>query len=192
MIHSVHHYGMLFLSFQAYNGAMDKLRHKPWFETAYKIGVALKGVDGLFELVTGLVLLASPSLIHTILTAIIGHAHKHTGHAYHFIGEYVAHVDQDLARSGLAFLIIFLVAHGIIKLVLVYCLFRRITWAYPYALGVLVLFLIYQVYVLIKDPLSPALWLFTILDIVIIWLVWGEWRDLLEVVKKPKPEKQEA
>lgn len=173
---------------------MDKIRHSKWFDTAYKIGVALKGLDGLFELVTGLALLVSPSLIHTVLMAIVGHAHKHHGHTYHFIGEYVARLDQDLARSGLAFLIIFLIGHGVVKLVLVYCLFRRITSMYPYALSVLGLFLVYQVYVLVKDPLSLAMWFFTVLDIVIIWLVWGEWKDLKEKVTagsdEPKTRKK--
>lgn len=166
---------------------IEKIRHSKWFDMAYKIGVGLKGLDGLFELIVGIALLISPSIIHTVLTAIVGHAHKHHGHAYHFIGEYVARLDQDLAKSGLVFLIIFLIGHGIIKLVLVYCLFRKITKVYPYALFVLVLFFMYQVYVLVQDPLSLALWFFTILDIVIIWLVYGEWKDLQEEVTPKNP-----
>ena len=81
-------------------------------------------------------------------------------------------------------LIIFLIGHGIVKLALVYCLLRRILWAYPYALGVLSLFLVYQLYALARDPSSVGMWLFTILDIVIIWLVWGEWKDLKESERK--------
>jgi uncharacterized membrane protein len=162
---------------------LNQLRHAKWFDTAYKIGVAIKGLDGLGELIAGIALIISPSIVHNVLMTIVGHAHKHhNSHTYHFIGTYVARLDQDLAKSGLLFLTIFLIAHGIIKLILVYCLFKRIVWAYPYAIGILTLFLIYQFYVIAKDPASLGLWLFAVLDIVIIWLVYGEWKDLKEKV----------
>ena len=150
-----------------------------WFERIYKIGVAIKGFDGLVELVAGLALLFSPDLIHTILSAISGRASQYHGHVSHFIVEYVARLDGDLAKSGLTFLIIFLIGHGVVKLILVYCLLKEIIKVYPYALAVLGLFLVYQIYVLVRDPLSIGLWLFTIFDVVIIYLVWGEWRQLL-------------
>lgn len=161
---------------------MTKLRHATWFDGLYRVGVAIKGFDGLAELIAGIALFISPGLVHSVLSGIVGTAHHHHGHTAHFIAEYVAQLDNDLARSGLVFLIVFLIGHGIVKLTLVYCLLRRIVWAYPYALGVLVLFLVYQVYVLVRDPLSIGMWLFTLLDIAIIWLVWGEWRDLQEKV----------
>ncbi len=160
----------------------EAIRHSKWFDLAYKIGVGIKGLDGLAELVAGIALWISPSIIHTILQSVIHRAHRHHGHTYHFIGEYVARLDSDLAKGGLVFLIVFLIGHGIVKLVLVYCLFRRITWAYPYALVILVMFLLYQIYAAVRDPASLGLWLFTILDIIIIWLVYGEWRDLKEKV----------
>ena len=156
------------------------IRHTSWFDTLYRAGVVIKGLDGLVEFTTGILLLFAPGTVHLILSYIIGTTHHHEGHTAHFIAEHVARVDSDIARSGLAFLILFLISHGAIKLVLVYCLLRRIVKAYPYAISVLGLFLAYQLYVFIRDPLSLGMWLFTILDIVIIWLVWGEWRDLRE------------
>src|ERR1700757_4485441 len=149
---------------------IDTLRHSKWFETAYRIGVGIKGFDGAIELLAGVALLISPTIVHDVLMAVAGEANEHTGRTAHFIAEYVARLDKDLAKAGLTFLIIFLIGHGIVKLVLVYCLLRRILWAYPYALGLLVLFLVYQVYVLVQDPGSLGLWFFTLLDIVIIWL----------------------
>ena len=156
------------------------IRHAPWFDTLYRVGVMIKGLDGLVEFATGILLLFAPGTVHMMLSYIIGTAHHHEGHTAHFIAEHVARVDSDIARSGLTFLIIFLISHGAIKLILVYCLLRRVVWAYPYAVSVLVLFLLYQLYVLMRDPLSLGMWLFTILDVIIIWLVWGEWRDLRE------------
>lgn len=141
------------------------------------VGVGLKGVDGFIELVAGLALLISPTLLHSILQAIVGEAHEHNGLFYRYIAENIAHVDGDLAHGGTTFLIVFLVSHGIIKIVLVYCLIREIIWTYPYALGALVLFLIYQIYACFATP-GFAVIFFAVLDAVIIWLVWGEWQKL--------------
>lgn len=167
---------------------MNVLRHGKWFESAYRIGIAIKGFDGMVELITGLALLIAPSVVHTVLSSVVGYAHQHTGIPYAFIAQNIAKLDDDLAKSGLAFLIIFLIGHGIVKIVLVYCLLRRIIWAYPYALFVLVLFLVYQLYVLVQNPLSIGMWAFTVLDIAIIWLVWGEYADLREAVVPSKSE----
>lgn len=159
---------------------MTKFRQQPWFIVVYRIGVAIKGFDGFLELAAGLLLLFAPHLLHGVLQAIVGKAELHHTHTSHLVATYVGHLDADLAHSGLAFLIIFLIGHGIVKLALVYCLLRRIIWAYPYALAILGLFLAYQLYVLVLNPLSIGMWLFTVLDVAIIYLVWGEWKDLKE------------
>jgi len=150
-----------------------------WFEFVYKIGVGIKGFDGLVELIAGIALLISPHIVHVVLGSISGefHEHMHVHRSFQFISEYVARLDGDLARSGLTFLILFLIIHGLVKLALVYCLLKEIVKAYPYALAVLTLFLIYQAYVFVKAP-SIGMALFTILDAVIIWLVWREYREL--------------
>lgn len=157
---------------------LTALRRTKWFRGIYHAGIGIKGIDGTLELLAGLALLFVPTALHDMFATIVGRASEHNGRAAHFIAEYVARLDHDLASSGLTFLIIFLIGHGVVKLILVYCLFHRIVWAYPYALFVLGLFLAYQLYVVVQDPKSIGLWLITALDLFIIWLVFGEWRDL--------------
>lgn len=161
------------------------VRHKPWFEGIYKLGVVVKGFDGLVEVTAGIALFLSPGIVHKTLSGLAGTAHHHHSHTAQFIATYVARLDGDLAKSGLTFLIVFLIGHGLVKLVLVYCLLRRLVCAYPYALGVLGLFLVYQLYVIVRDPTAIGMWLFSALDAVIIWLVYGEWRDLRETPHGP-------
>ena len=155
------------------------LASQSWFKPFYRVAIAIKGFDGLVELVSGLGLLISPGLVHAILTFVSGTASNHNGKISHFITTYVARLDGELAKSGLTFLIVFLIGHGVVKLALVYCLLRDIVKAYPYALAILVGFLLYQLYVLVQDPSNIGMWLFTILDTIIIYLVWDEWRELL-------------
>jgi uncharacterized membrane protein len=147
------------------------------FQTVYKVGIGIKGFDGLVELVAGLALLISPALVHNALTGIVKMLGQHDGRVFQFITEYVARLNDDFTKTGLTFLIIFLISHGLIKLALVYALLKEIVKAYPYALVILALFLIYQLYVFIIHP-TIGMALFTILDVIIIWLVGGEYKDL--------------
>lgn len=156
---------------------LQQIRNSKWFDRLYMVTVAVKGFDGLVELVAGLILLIGPGELHKLLSFLTGEARESSHQFMHQLAEYIAHVDTDVTRGGLTVVILFLVIHGVVKLSLVYALLRRILWAYPYALGVLVLFLVYQLYVCIVQP-SVSMILFALLDAIIVWVVWGEWRKL--------------
>jgi uncharacterized membrane protein len=160
---------------------MEKIRAKTskLFDTVYDIGVIIKGIDGFIELISGIALFVSPKLVHIVLIDIVGRAASHgPTHVHHLIAQYVAGLDNQLAASGLTFLIIFLIGHGLVKLGLVYCLLKKIVRAYPVALIILTGFLVYQVYAFIRTP-SIGMAFFCVLDGVIIGLVWHEYRVLV-------------
>ncbi len=96
---------------------------------------------------------------------------------HNFIGLHIMHAGQKLAEGHNFFAAAFLLTHGLVKVVLVACLLLNKLWAYPYALGALVLFLVYQIYALITKPGFGMAFL-TVLDIIIIWLVWREWQNV--------------
>lgn len=147
-------------------------------EVIYRIGVIIKGVDGAFELFAGILLWIAPSAIHVVLGPLAVHLSNGHGPLRHYAGHVASHLDHQLT-TGLAPIIVvaFLIAHGVVKIVLVYCLLREYLWVYPYALIVLGLFTAFQIYSLIRTP-TVSLGLFLALDLVIIWLVWREWRQL--------------
>lgn len=142
------------------------------------VGIAVKGFDGLIELIAGLWLLVAPGSLHALLAVALGEAHEHSGKISTFVAQNIAHADEDLVRGGLFIVVIFLLSHGLVKLALVYALLKRLLWAYPYALTILGAFLVYQLYVCVVHP-SIGMTLFALLDIAIIGLVWREWRTLL-------------
>ncbi len=156
---------------------LEGMRETKWYENAYKIGVGVKGFDGTVEFLAGLWLLIAPESLHSLLQFLFGHVVQHQSHFMQFIAENIAHIDTELSRGGLLIVVLFLLSHGIVKLVLVYCLLKEIVWAYPYALIVLSGFTVYQGYIFAAHP-SIGMGLFTFVDIVIIWLVWGEWQKL--------------
>lgn len=158
-------------------GETPPVRPRRGFELAYTIGVVLKGIDGLVELVTGVLLIMSPGMVHLVLSATIAEARESNAAVRVFIADHLAHLNAQLTSTAIALLVVFLLVHGVVKLVLVYCLLRRLHRVYPYALAILVLFLAFQVYAFVRVP-SVSLAIFTVIDVVIIVLVWLEWRKL--------------
>lgn len=160
---------------------MDKIRHKAGklFNAIYDFGIIVKGIDGFIELAAGVLLWVSPSLAHSLLMGV--HNELLEGSAHHvqqYVAQYIGRLDAQLAAAGLIFLIIFLISHGVIKLALVYALLKKIVQAYPVALVILGLFLVYQIYVFVREP-TIGMALFSVLDAIIIGLVWREYKLLL-------------
>ena len=146
-------------------------------DRVYTIGIAIKGFDGAVELLAGLLLWIAPGMLHALLQVLLGEAQERHTQLARFVAEHIARVDADLTKSGLAVVILFLLLHGVVKVGLVVALFKKWRWAYPWAIVALGGFLVYQVIVFIKHPtLSMAL--FSVLDAVIVWLVYREYREL--------------
>ena len=149
---------------------------KTLLDKTYEIGIFIKGFDGLVELIAGLFLLiVRPSTIGHWTHAITQAELAENPHS--FIATHVLHYGNSLAHGRNTFAIIFLLLHGIIKVTLVVALLRNKPWAYPFAIGALGLFIVYQVYELVTKPTFGMAFL-TVLDALIIWLVWREWHQV--------------
>jgi uncharacterized membrane protein len=91
------------------------------------------------------------------------------------VAGYVQHFAYPFLRQSQSFAAIYLLSHGLIKLFLAAGLLREKPWAYPVAIVVFVLFVIYQLYRYAFTH-SSFLMLLTILDLVVIGLTWHEYR----------------
>ena len=76
---------------------------------------------------------------------------------------------------GVVFAAIYLLAHGVIKGLLVYGLVRDELWAFPTGIAIFGAFAFYQMY---RYTLVPSGWLIalTVLDVAVILLTLAEWR----------------
>jgi len=70
---------------------------------------------------------------------------------------------------------VYLLLHGLIKIVLVAALLRNKVWAYPWMIAFLLIFIGYQLYRIVLEP-TFGLSALTIFDAFIVWLTWREWR----------------
>lgn len=155
---------------------MTRFHPQTLLDKTYEIGILIKGIDGVLELIGGiLVLTLSPNAINSITQFLTQRELQEDPH--NFIANHIVHAGQHLANGHNVFAAAFLLTHGLVKVVLVTCLLLNKLWAYPWALGILSLFLVYQIYQLVTRPTFGMAFL-SVLDAVIIWLVWREWQQV--------------
>ncbi len=148
-------------------------RHGPlhWlFETS----LLLKGVFATLESVAGAALLF---ITHgAILRAVDWLTRKELiEDPLDPLAAHVTHLADRFSADSQHFYALYLLTHGLVKLVVVILLARRIAAAYPLAIWVFGLFIAYQLHrwSVTHSPMMLALSAF---DVLLIWLTWGEWR----------------
>jgi uncharacterized membrane protein len=90
---------------------------------------------------------------------------------------------HGLTGSAVLFGAVYLLAHGLVKVIPVAALLKDQLWAYPWMIGFLGVFIAYQVYRLRLQP-SLGLTALTIFDASIAWLTCREYRKQLAVAHR--------
>ena len=125
--------------------------HLPWFrprdllDRTFEVGIVLKGLDGVLEVVGGLLLLVvSPVTINRLVTSLTQHELSEVPHD--FLASHLLRTAHGLTGSALLFGAVYLLAHGVVKVILVAALLWNQLWAYPWIIGFLGVFFVYQLY----------------------------------------------
>jgi uncharacterized membrane protein len=147
----------------------------PALDKTFKIGLVLKGLDGILEVIGGILLLfVSPEAINHLARVLT--AHELSEDPHDLIANYLLHTTAHLGRGTTIFGAIYLLSHGIAKIVLVALVLRDKLWAYPWLIGLLLAFIAYQLYRITAVQFSIGLTLLTIFDAFLVWLTWREYR----------------
>jgi len=150
-------------------------RRRDGLDKSFDVLLILKGLDGLLELVGGVVLIVvSPETVNHFAYWLTQHELAEDPHD--FIANHLLKLTSNLHNTQL-FGAIYLLTHGLVKLIIVIGLLRREHWAYYVAFVFLGGFVVYQIYRMTYAP-SVGLALLTVFDIVIIWLTWREYRRM--------------
>jgi uncharacterized membrane protein len=147
----------------------------PGLDRTFRIGLLLKAADGVLEIVAGaLLLIVSPSTIERIARRLTAHELSEDPHdrIAHFILQTTGH----LSSGATAFAAIYLLIHGLSKVVLVALVLRDKLWAYPWLIALLGVFIAYQLYLLIFVRYSWSLTALTVFDVLLVWLTWREYQ----------------
>ena len=153
---------------------MSRFKARDPLDRVFEIGIILKGLDGVLETIGGLLLLAvTPATINTLASQLT--QHELSEDPNDFIASHLLGYAHGLTGSTVTFAALYLLVHGLAKIVLVAALLRNQIWAYPWMIGFLLLFIGYQMYRLVLLP-TFGLSALTIFDALIVWLTWREWR----------------
>jgi uncharacterized membrane protein len=149
---------------------------KTVLHNSFEVGIFIKGFDGVFQVIgAALVLLVSPNKIASWIYAITSQELIEdkkdfvANHLVSFISHYTSHAQWFAA--------IYLASHGLIKIFLVYCLWKKKIWSYPLAISIFIIFGVYQMY-RFSITHGIGMIILTVLDIIVVTLTWIEYKKL--------------
>jgi uncharacterized membrane protein len=150
----------------------DELQEKNIYRI-FEIGVILKGLNALLEIVLGgLLLFVNVSDVIQVLIA-----NELVEDPDNFLAMHLQPLAPHLSPQAQLYSALYLLAHGLIKVVLVWGLLKNKTWAYPATLTILALFVAYQGITFLGTHSIP-LALLTVFDLALMWLIFHEYRRI--------------
>lgn len=142
----------------------------------FEVGLLIKGIDGLLEILGGFLLTyLNPERMGALVKALT--RRELSEDPRDAVANAILRLSHSFSLSTQSFGILYLMSHGVIKCVLVFLLWKRKLWAYPLTILSLLLFIAYQVYRYAIRP-SAFLLLLTVFDIVMIALTFAEYRRI--------------
>lgn len=143
---------------------MDTLSHKK-LHTLFLATVFINGVIAILDIGAGFFF-----ALQSTITPLLLHIATY-GTIFETIVTFILSMSSKIQTIG-AF---YFFSHGLVKLFLVWGLWKAKLWAYPVAIAFLGLFSVYQIYEL-SLHYSTILFAFLIFNTIVMFLVWKEYR----------------
>ena len=138
----------------------------------FDVAVAFKAVNGVLEIVAGYFMILKPGWIGPKVASwaasiLEDHPAVPFAAAATRWGDGLSLDTEHFASS-------YLIAHGAAKLFIAWGLFREKLWAFPVALVVFGLLIVYQLYRFAHTH-SITLSVLIVMDVAVCYLIWREW-----------------
>lgn len=157
-------------------GPVQSAQNPSILHVSFEVAILLKGLHAALEIVSGVLLsFLKPNILTRWIYLLT--RKELAEDPRDFVANLIVRMGGHYTTGAQHFGILYLVSHGIVNLVIVLLLWRRKMWAYPLAVVALLLFIAYQG-VRWTHTHSTALILFTVIDLIIIWLTLSEYRRL--------------
>jgi uncharacterized membrane protein len=145
-----------------------------WIHRLFAAGLALKGINAAIESLTGLAMaVLNAHHVREVLDTVA--KGEELGDPNDVVASDVARITTFLDGHGQHFLAYYLLAHGLIKVIMVLGLMRRTRWSYAFAFVALTCFILYQAYRVVMTQ-SIILTFLTLFDCAFLFLVWEEYQ----------------
>lgn len=159
-----------------FNNKLSESKKNNIFHKGFEIGILLKGVDSILQIIGGILLIfLNPSRLNSLVALLT--QHELSEDPRDVIANFFVKWSLGFNLNAQHFGVFYLISHGTLKLILVFLLWRKKMFAYPLTIFSLALFIIYQIY---RYTLSHSSWLIglTIFDIVMIVLTFIEYKNI--------------
>jgi uncharacterized membrane protein len=156
---------------------MTDFQAKTTFDKVFEGGLLIKGLDGFFEFLGGLLLFVfTPDQIHRFAvflthTELLEDPHSKISHL-------LLSSTQHFSNGSRVFLIFYLWLHAAIKLIAVIGILKNMLWAYPFSLISLGALMLYQVYSIFFVKASFGMIGLTIFDVFILGMITVEYKKV--------------
>jgi len=155
---------------------MKSDQSKKVIHIGFEIGLLLKGIDGLLEIIGGILLtVLNPQRMNRMVSFFT--QHELSEDPKDTVANFLVALGHSFSISAQQFAAVYLISHGAIKLILILLLWKKKLWAYPLSILFLVLFIIYQIYHYTFTH-SASMILLTLLDTVMIILTYLEYKRI--------------
>ena len=153
---------------------MGSPRRAHLLHEAFELSLGVKAATAAAELIAGLALWAVP---HGAFASAAGwmSGHELSVPTADRIAAALMRAAEGFSIQSQQFFALYLASHGLVKLAVVAALWRGYLWAYPLALAVMALFILYQLYRLSLEMSWPLVGL-TLFDLIVVALIWTEYR----------------
>ena len=157
---------------------------------SFRVGITIKGFDGILEIVAGIALwFVSPVKMSAFIKTLTEHMLTRIPHG--FISRHLIAASQSFNNDSREFAAYYLLSHGFVKVVLVVCLWMNRLWAYPLTIAVFGLFMLYQLHRFMHTH-SVSMILLTIFDALLIYLTWVEFKQQEKRMREKHTEAEPA
>jgi uncharacterized membrane protein len=152
------------------------IRSRLFVHRAFQIGIFLKGLDGLLEVIGGaLVLAIKPRTLSKVVMVLF--SRELSEDPTDIVANFLVHAAHHFSVETKVFASLYLLSHGVIKMFLVVSLWKGKLWSYPTAIVFFILFILYQLY---RYTYTHSSWLIflTIVDLFVVLLTWIEYKHV--------------
>ncbi len=162
---------------------LTDFRNGTTLDKAFELGLALKAIDGVGETGGGLWLLfVNPHWLQA--WAAILFAPELREDPTDFVDTHILHWLAHFHENTIVFAAIYLLAHGIAKLVIVIEILRGRLWAYPGLIVLTLIFIGYQLYHMAVIAVSAGFVMLTLFDVLIVGLTVAEYAKLTQTARQ--------
>jgi len=141
---------------------------------SFEIGILLKGIDGILEIIGGILLIfLNPVRLNKLVVLLT--QHELSQDSDDIISNLMIKFSSNFSISTQNFGVIYLISHGLVKFILIILLWRKKIWAYPLTIISLIIFIAYQIYRYTIDH-SMGFIILTVFDIIMIFLTLVEYK----------------